>query len=237
MITDRQQHRLVTDYLARLHAEAARRLPADRAAELVDDIAAHLAESVPAGANEVEVRTALDRVGDPADLVGEAGGAAAQTAAPTPATTTATNRLEVAALICLVASLVLFLLVPLAALLLLAGLTMLLLSRRWHTNDKVLGTLAHTVLGAPLLLLAGLSITFISFTQACTQGVTAAGEPVNQPTCTSSGGYLPSWLLVAIAAVWLAFQVYVALRLARRVRPGSEGPSSREPGAVTQLPG
>ena len=32
MITDRQQHQLVTDYLSRLRQEALRRLPADRAA-------------------------------------------------------------------------------------------------------------------------------------------------------------------------------------------------------------
>lgn len=215
MRTDREQHTLVADYLRRLDAESRRRLPADRAAELVEDLRAHLTEAVPPGATEAQVRTALERVGDPVAVVDEAAGAAAPPAAGTG--TPASNRLEVAALICLVGSLVLFPLVPLAALLLLAGLVLLLLSRRWGTGDKVLGALAYTVLGAPLLVVAGFGVATISSSRTCVQEPTSDGDPA-APVCTTSGTTLPPWLLLTLVGGWLAFQAYVAVRLSRRAR-------------------
>ena len=218
MITDRQQHELVTAYLARLREAATRRLPADRAAELVEDIRAHLQEALPPGASEAEVRTALDRVGAPSDLVDEAGGSPAPAAAPAPPES---NRREVAALACLVASLVLFIVVPLAAVLLVAGLVLLLISHRWSAVDKALGMVAYAVLGAPALLLAGAAVTFTTYTEVCTQATNAAEETASAPSCTSTGGYLPPWLLISIAVAWFAVQVYVAIRLARRARVAS----------------
>ncbi len=217
MMTDREQHALVTDYLARLRAEAALRLPPDRAEELVADIRDHLGEAVPPGAGEAEVRTALDRVGDPRDLVDEAGGSTALPRTPT-AVPAESNRLEVAALVCLVASLVLFIAFPVAALLLIAGLVMLLLSKRWTTVDKVLGAVAYAVLGAPALLFAGFGLTFVTYTQGCSQQMDAAGNSTSEPVCSSSGGHLPPWLLMTVGVAWLAYQLYVALRLGRGAR-------------------
>ena len=95
---------------------------------------------------------------------------------------------------------------------------MLLVSRRWTTPDKVLGAIAYTVLGAPALLLAGLSLTLVGSTEGCTQQMDEAGGPVSAPVCTSNGTALPPWLLVVGAVAWLAFHIYVPVRLARQAR-------------------
>jgi hypothetical protein len=64
---------LVEDYLARLHV-AARSLPPDRAAELVEGISEHLSAARAAGAaaDEAAVRTLLDRLGEPEEIVAAA---------------------------------------------------------------------------------------------------------------------------------------------------------------------
>jgi uncharacterized membrane protein len=222
-MTDREQHALVTDYLARLRAEALRRLPPDRAEELVADIREHLDHAVPPGTAEADVRSALDRVGEPGDLVDEAGGATAPPPQPTDQLAPRSNRLEVAALICLVGSLLLFLLVPMAVLLLVAGMVMLLLSRRWTTADKVLGAIAYTALGAPAVLLVGLGVSLVSFTEGCSQQVDAGGSSMGEPICSGTGAPLPLWLLVVAAVAWLGYQVYVAVRLARHARVQQPG--------------
>jgi hypothetical protein len=61
-------HPLAADYLKRLR-NAARSLPRGRRDDLLADIESHLAESAPAGTSEADVRTALDRLGDPDQIV------------------------------------------------------------------------------------------------------------------------------------------------------------------------
>jgi uncharacterized membrane protein len=61
---------LVGRYLRRLRHEA-RALPRRERAELLSQIEEHLREAVPAGAGEAEVRTVLDRLGDPEEIVAE----------------------------------------------------------------------------------------------------------------------------------------------------------------------
>jgi len=62
-------HPLVADYLRRLE-EAARGLPAGRRSELVDEIRGHVTEALAAtGDDELGVRSVLDRVGSPEDIV------------------------------------------------------------------------------------------------------------------------------------------------------------------------
>jgi hypothetical protein len=65
--------RLVDDYLTRL-ADAARAVPTDRRAELLSEIREHIAAARAEGgaADEAAVRTMLDRLGEPADIVAAA---------------------------------------------------------------------------------------------------------------------------------------------------------------------
>jgi hypothetical protein len=59
---------LAVDYLKRLR-DAARSLSRGRRDDLMADIQDHLAEAAPAGASAADVRTALDRLGDPNQIV------------------------------------------------------------------------------------------------------------------------------------------------------------------------
>lgn len=61
----------VTDYLVRLDAAAARRLRPEQRIELVREISDHITEARSAGAvtDEASLRTLLDRLGDPEDIV------------------------------------------------------------------------------------------------------------------------------------------------------------------------
>jgi hypothetical protein len=65
--------RLVDHYLTRL-GDAAQALPPDRRAELLAEIREHIAASMrgETGADEAAVRTMLDRLGDPAEIVAAA---------------------------------------------------------------------------------------------------------------------------------------------------------------------
>ncbi|HYU86509.1 MAG TPA: hypothetical protein VEK80_17025, partial [Kribbellaceae bacterium] len=63
---------LVGDYLGRLE-QAAQVLPADRRTELVEEVRAHIAEARTAGADDLAaVRTVLDRLGSPDEIVAAA---------------------------------------------------------------------------------------------------------------------------------------------------------------------
>lgn len=67
-------NRAVEKYLKRLDAELAD-LPRGRRREIVDEIAEHIAEAradLPAPEAEADIRTLLDRLGDPADIAAEA---------------------------------------------------------------------------------------------------------------------------------------------------------------------
>lgn len=69
-MTTRTDHPLVVDWLARLDAAAAAAgVPVARRTELVAELRAHLADSLPDGADDAAVRTVLDRLGEPDDVV------------------------------------------------------------------------------------------------------------------------------------------------------------------------
>ena len=69
-MTNSKVDRLIDQYLTRL-ADAAHVLPADRRDELVTEIREHIAASGAgqADADEATVRTMLDRLGEPSDIV------------------------------------------------------------------------------------------------------------------------------------------------------------------------
>jgi uncharacterized membrane protein len=136
---------LIEDYLGRLEA-AAQGLPADRRAELVAEIREHvdtvLAQSP--DRDESTVRTVLDRLGTPEEIVHEAGvglpeasPAREQTATPaqTPPRTRA-GGFEVAAVILLLLGGVL-----LPGFGWFVGVVMLWASARWTLRDRLIGTL------------------------------------------------------------------------------------------------
>ncbi|MBE3088198.1 MAG: hypothetical protein IMZ71_03670 [Chloroflexi bacterium] len=63
---------LARDYLKRLK-KAVRPLPRARRKELMEEIESHLSEALPNEAGETEALNVLERLGEPADIVAEAG--------------------------------------------------------------------------------------------------------------------------------------------------------------------
>lgn len=151
----------VAEWLARLETEAAV-LPEDQRAELRASIEEFLVEAVQGSREQgAAARRAVAELGEPADLVAEAGGyAVPPVEEPTSPDAVAEEEgppwLEVATITVLAASVVLAL-VPatsaFAPLPWLVGCVLVLLSRRWGAGDKALAVLAYGVLGVPLLLL------------------------------------------------------------------------------------
>ena len=72
-------HPLARDYLKRLEKTAAS-LPRARRKELIGEIEAHLSEALPVGASEAEALNVLERLGEPAEIVAEAGAGQASVA-------------------------------------------------------------------------------------------------------------------------------------------------------------
>jgi hypothetical protein len=71
-MNDSTLHPLARDYLKRLNKVAAS-LPRARRKELIGEIEAHLSEALPPGASEAEALNVLERLGEPAEIVSEAG--------------------------------------------------------------------------------------------------------------------------------------------------------------------
>jgi uncharacterized membrane protein len=146
MRNDVDSDQLVADYLRRLQAAAAG-LPADRRAELVEEIAGHITEARAAGGGSAaSVRTMLDRLGQPEDIVRAADDPAAAGPAAPSRTAGARGR-DIAAVILLLAG------AFLAGFGWLVGLYLLWSSPRWGRADKILGTLVWPagLLGAAAL--------------------------------------------------------------------------------------
>lgn len=207
------EHPLVKDYLDRLDAESVR-LPASEGRELQTQIREHLVEALPGDPAEVEVRDALDRLGDPVDLVDAAGGAREPSGrAPSPESDGASDSAwrEAGALVGLVGFAALVWLPGVNVLLWVGGLVLLVLSRRWSVADKVWGAL---VLGlGPWLFILGSALAWTTITQVCESD--AAGVV----TCSSGGdGGLTALNIVvgALVVAYLVLYVWTLVRLGRR---------------------
>lgn len=166
---------LVQSYLARLET-AAVRLPTDRREELLEEIREHIdgARAAGAAADEAAVRTLLDRLGDPEEIVASAAedapsvsGSAGRSALSAPpygdeagpyaspyagrpgpgrdAQAPSSTTVETAACLMLTVGSLL----PVVGWL--VGVVLLWSSRRWRVGEKVLGTLV--IPGGPGLLL------------------------------------------------------------------------------------
>jgi hypothetical protein len=207
---------LVARYLARLHA-ALRDLPAARREELLEEVSEHIAAAraeLGAQAGEAEIRTMLERLGDPATIAAEARqapGDRIQPSQPRP------GWREVAALI----------LLPIGGIVIpvlgwFVGVALLWTSEHWSVRSKLVGTLVVPG-GLALPLILG---TFITYTESC-GGSTPAGSDTPEVVCT---GGPPGWLdvLGPMAGVLLLFApiatvIYLGLQLRRQPNTFSAG--------------
>jgi len=222
MTTHTDLHPLAQGYVSRL-ADAARVLDPVQAAELVTDISDHLHEALLPGASEAEVRTVLDRLGTPQELVVAAGG---PEATATPATKGGLGAVEILALVGFVAAELVCFIFPLAVLLWIAAIALLAVSRVWSGREKALGAVALAT-GLPVFF-AGVFMTLS--VSAGTSGscssesvvtTTDATRPVadSSYTCDPLGPTTTGWVAYAVLALFVAylcFQVWTLWRLTRR---------------------
>ena len=144
---------LVQDYLRRLDRAAAA-LPPDRRRDLLEEISEHIAAARASGAgdDEAAVRTVLDRLGEPEEIVAAAREDVPYGWGPPPVAQPRGTGHELAAVLLLTAGS----LVPVVGWL--AGVVLLWTSSLWRVREKVLGTLVVplgpgvALFGGPLLL-------------------------------------------------------------------------------------
>ena len=227
---------LVSEYLGRLETAAAE-LPPDRRIELLEEIREHIeaARAAGAAADEAAVRTLLDRLGEPEEIIGAArdeqapphtvGATAPQTMVPTRPGTgleiTAVLMLTVGSFIPLIGWAV--------------GVILLWSSRRWRTGEKLLGTLV--VPGGPAVVL-WLGVLVPGQVCSDTTGQRAGIMQSVEPYCT--GFAFSPWiglplLLTALIAPFVVAGVLVARARARAalepalMRPASTASTTASP--------
>jgi hypothetical protein len=210
-MNDPSLHPLAADYLKRLK-KAAANLPRARRKELSEEIEAHLSEALPAGAGEAEARNVLERLGEPTDIVAEAGAGQAPAARVGLCEWMAIPLLLIGGFIFIVGWFV--------------GVALLWTSRIWTVRDKLIGT---------LVVPGGLATVAVLFTFAASSsggggGVcTSVGTPVGPhgpkvgksvSHCveTGSGGgvnYFALALLVLLAVLPILTAIYLGRRATR----------------------
>jgi HAAS len=201
---------LVARYLARLQA-ALRDLPAARRDELLEQVSEHIATAraeLGAQASEAEIRTLLERLGDPAAIAAEAGQRPDEPLQPPQARP---GWLEVATLV----------LLPIGGIVVpvlgwFVGVALLWTSQRWSARDKLLGTLVVPG-GMALPVVLGL---FTTSTASCVTSPVPASS--HTPTHICTGGS-PGWLQVLGPVAWvllflapIATVIYLGVRLRRQ---------------------
>lgn len=187
----------VRSYMRAL-GRVARALPADERRELLGSIEEHIAHEVPPGASRSEVRSALERIGDPRTLVVEALG-------PDRARR-GRGRGEWAAIV----------LLPLGGLVVpvlgwLAGVILLWGSDAWTAREKLLGTLV--VPGGLLLPVVLLPV----LAESCSEISGPGRATIRHCTAQAPGGDVVHVLfLLALAAASIGAAIVLGRR-ARRV--------------------
>lgn len=211
---------VVTDYLKRLEAAAAS-LPPARRMELLQEIREHIeaARAAGAAADEATVRTMLDRLGEPEDIVAAALESSPD-AEPVRVVEQPSTGLELAAALLLTVGSF----IPLIGWA--VGAVLLWGSRRWSTREKLLGTLV--VPGGPGMAL-WLGLFFPGQTCVYTDG--SAGT-----TDTECSGFsLSPWIGVPLfLAILIAPFIVAGLLYSRaRSRAEAEEPVLRPARSVT----
>jgi hypothetical protein len=211
---------VVEDYLQRLDV-AARVLPDDRRHELLEEISAHIEEAgIPADrAGGVEVRSLLDRLGDPAEIVA----AAREDEPATPPAPVRRRRpdstvVEIGAVVMLTVG---------SAILVagwLVGVILLWSSSRWRRSEKVIATLV--VPGGPFFAFF-VSAVLPTTTESCVDAPVPAGgaAPVNAAQiCTHTGP--PAWADLTFFTLWFLLPFVVGAVLLVRARRRAAGAAS-----------
>ncbi|HSI92579.1 MAG TPA: hypothetical protein VK925_03720 [Jiangellaceae bacterium] len=234
-MTTHTAEQLVADYLARLDRAAAT-LPPDRRAELLHEIRDHIevARAAGAAADEAAVRTMLDRLGEPDEIVTAAREAQAPDQPPPAAVPVRSGTgLELAAALLLTVGSF----IPLLGWA--TGAILMWASRRWKTREKLVGTLV--VPGGPglIVVLAGLATMTTGGScdatlrptedvETSSGGSAVREEYTTEVVCTSTG--LSPWITVPllIAAFVAPFVVAGILYSRARARAALE-PSVTRP--------
>jgi hypothetical protein len=198
---------MVDEYLRRLNA-ALKALPKDRRRELVEEIREHIevGRSELSSGSEAELRSLLDRIGDPADI-------AADSTERLGISPVRVGLMEVAAVVLLPIGGVV---VPFVGWV--VGVILLWASRAWTVRDKLIGTF---LLPGGLLFPAYLLLS-VGSTESCTTIPRPAGtSEVEVTTCGQSGS--PIWGILAFAILVvtpIASAAFLAIRLHRHRVPG-----------------
>ena len=206
----------IQDYLRRLE-RAASGLPADRRQDLLEGIREHIAAARSAGPafDEAAVRTLLDRLGEPHDIVAAAREDDGVTDGGGPRR--AGTWLELAAVLMLTAGSF----VPVVGWL--VGVVLLWTSRLWRVREKVLGTLVVPLGPGGVLLLGSLPLRS---TEVCSSAPVPVGSSLAPPTVCTNGGP-PDWLAAVVVALILVASVVVPVLLLRIARRRAELPGGR----------
>jgi uncharacterized membrane protein len=200
-------HAAADAYLQRL-TRAARVLPGHEGDELVAEIREHIAAALPVGASEAGVRTVLDALGAPEDIVA---------AARQPHPPRRRGAREIAALVLLVSGFP-----PILGWL--VGVVLLLLSPLWTGRQKVLGIL---VWPGGLMGSAGLlGVVIVVPTSQRTCAVPAKGLTDAVTTCTTTTGTSGATIVLLIVALVVAVvaPLVVAVHLYRAAGRASDPP-------------
>jgi hypothetical protein len=194
--------KLVEDYLKRLNAEL-RGLPRARRRELVEEISAHIAEARAdlETEDEAEIRTLLDRLGEPAEIAAEATGRFG------PRPTTAGWK-EVGALI----------LLPIGGVILpvlgwFIGIVLLWISDAWSTRDKLVGTLLF-----PGGLLLPVALGVVAEEGGGCGGTVVSPRLSPQPNSAGCGPAGTDVWEVALVVLLVLVPLVTTVYLARRMR-------------------
>ena len=192
-MTPTELHPLADTYVKELRT-AARRMPRSQRNELVAEIRAHLAETAPATASQAEALTALERLGEPSEILAEQGAGAASDP----------RRLgfhEMAAIFLLMFGGLLFFVGWLG------GVFLLWTSDRWTVRDKLIGTLV--VPGG--YASAAFALIAVSSTVEC------SGSPGHM-VCSGGPSALAQVGQIALAVFLLVGPLASAFYLAKRAR-------------------
>lgn len=200
-------HPAVQAYLQRLDAATAH-LPADERIEIAEGIRSHLITALGEASSEADVRTVLDALGEPEEIVGTPPPAPAQAPAapvwvpPTPrAATSGRGALEIAAVIFLLLGAII---VPFVGWFI--GVVLLWCSKTWTTGQKWLGTL---VLPGGLAIVPALVMLTPLIAETCTT------TDSNGVTLTQCSGGLPTWVTIAVALLCVGAPIATSIYLLR----------------------
>lgn len=189
--------REIERYLERL-SSAAHDLPRARRGELLGEIEQHIRQALAEQpcANEAELLTLLDQVGDPGEIAAAAGDEPAPSGRPT--------AMEIAAIVLLLVGGFLFLVGWFA------GVALLWSSSLWTRREKLLGT---------LVIPGGLATAVLCIQLVLIRGVGGSGTSTVEVVGITAG-------LVLVLVAPLATAVYLSRRLNERKQRPVEAPAA-----------